>query len=236
MAKLPSQKDLEKLPLRAIVAYAARNARRVQPLFQEASGIKDHNFYSLCLNANIRFTLRWVNGESVNVNNLTDSVFITSTAADAAIASGTEAAGFAANTANFASGYIIDADGIKSKAVFNACFSVECANSAAYNAGDYAKTPIFSFTSRTEKFVAIVTRTARFVIEYVDNIITSNRPAINDYQKLLSMNLSEEDAIDASENGPLGPYWPKGKEPDWYKELYPKMQALLDEPDEEIWE
>jgi hypothetical protein len=39
--KLPTKEDLMKLPLRAIVAFAARSARRVQPLYDSAVDIPD---------------------------------------------------------------------------------------------------------------------------------------------------------------------------------------------------
>lgn len=40
-ATLPTRDELKKLPLRAVVAYATRCARRVQTLFRQAEGIPD---------------------------------------------------------------------------------------------------------------------------------------------------------------------------------------------------
>jgi hypothetical protein len=42
--QLPSWQDLCQLPLRAIVAYAVRHARRVQPLLQTGGGLHDSQF------------------------------------------------------------------------------------------------------------------------------------------------------------------------------------------------
>jgi hypothetical protein len=42
--RLPSWQDLCQLPLRAIVAYAVRHARRVQPLLKSTGGLQDSQF------------------------------------------------------------------------------------------------------------------------------------------------------------------------------------------------
>jgi hypothetical protein len=179
---LPSKKELEKLPTRAVVAYAVRNARRVQPLFQKASEIENHKKQTRLIHKAITLSQRWVNGENISSEDLAIAKGIVYHTTDSTAYFATASASASSHTAAYAYAY-------------------EAANSACN------------------------------VIKPDGSI---NVTAANtDFQKLVSLNLSNDDGIDASENGPLGPYWPDGKEPDWYKELYPKMRALLDEPDEE---
>jgi hypothetical protein len=197
MAELPSEEDLKKLPLRAIVAYAARAGRRVQPIYQEASRIKDHKRLSQHLDKTLTASLLWANSESETIESYSHD---------------------AAYAGNMAKEYSDDAAAVG--------MTVYSASSATFNAMMATGTDDSEFTT----YVADCAHGAAFDASFIGvcGIVAANA----DYQKLLSMNLSEDDTIDASENGPLGPYWPEELEPYRYKKLYPKMRALLDDDDE----
>ncbi len=179
---LPSKKELEKLSTRAVVAYAVRNARRVQPLFQKNAEIENLQKQTRLIHKAITLSQRWVNGENVSSEDLTIAKGIVYHTTDSTAYFATASASASSHTAAYAYAY-------------------EAANAA----------------SNVIKPDGSINVTA----------------AIADFQKLVALNLSNEDGIDSSENGPLGPYWPKELEPDWYRELYPQMRALLDEQVEE---
>ena len=179
---LPSKKELEELPTRAVVAYAVRNARRVQPLFQENSEIENHKKQTRLINKAITLSQHWVNGENVSSEDLAIAKGIVYHTTDSTAYFATASASASSHTAAYAYAY---------EAANAACNVIKPAGSI--------------------------------------NVTAANA----DFQKLVSLNLTDDDSIDASENGPLGPYWPEELVPDWYKELYPQMRALLDEQVEE---
>jgi hypothetical protein len=263
MTELPKDVELQKIPLRGIAAYAFRCAKRVQPLFRKHHLKLDRNiktnkyflvenvvrffktrnivepfsletlvedkyeYYLSSINKAIILTKCWSNGIKVNKQDLfyaADSCYDIINHANplapecrpgcTADLYATQAAYTAAWAAEYIENANYDTDAIFSSAE-NSILSSSC---AAFLADNYYKNedtgPIFvsAYDPYTSSSAAI--------------------SAIIDYQKLLRLNLDKYEPIDASENGPLGPYWPDG-EPDWYKELYPQMRALLDEPLEE---
>ncbi len=234
MYEIPSEGKLEKLYIPALIGYAARSALRVLPLYQKAKGLKDHQKYfqfletavALLINKSttagltekeqeaVEYATKHANGyvrqseSSEKFNGNYENVTNLKTAEYAA-----SAAYWAACTADISSlkssvpDHLVDCPDMSLDEYYYQC--------ALYSNGVFAN---FAY------------KTAEFAYKADTN---SAAGANNDYQTLLSMNLLNNDTIDLTENGPLGPYWPEGLEPNWYKELYPKMRALLDEPLEE---
>ncbi len=167
MTELPTKEELKELPVKALVTYAVRNARRVQPLFQNQTSANESLKQTRLIQAALTQAENWAKGENVKSEDLAT------------------AKGFVYHTPDV-----------------TAYFATACANASspiaacayAYEASNAACDAIKS----EESF----------------NIAA----AYKDFQKLISMNLTADDTIDASPDGPLGGYWPDG-EPGWYKEL-----------------
>ena len=167
MTELPTKEELKNLSKKALVAYAVRNALRVQPLFQENAAKEDFQKPAGWINASITLAQLWANGENIPPEDLKKIKNLVYQTTDAT-------AYFAAATAN-----------------------------ASTHAAAYA----YAFEAA---------QSAGTALGEESHLITS--ASISDFQKLLDLNLSESDSIDASETGTLGPLWPNGK-PMRYLEL-----------------
>jgi hypothetical protein len=196
---------LKELPLRAVVAFAARCARRVQPLtssspwsrrdavdraLQGAEGFALGGGYRATERATL---LDAADRADDDYADTTDRAVLAAThAADAAIHAA-DAADRAANAdaTDRAASFAADADALATRAAgfaANAALAAYDAALAAYDA---------------------------------------------DLDRLAALNLGQPgtlgSAIDPSEEGPLGPLWPNGA-PDWY--LNPTKPGMEDQPEE----
>jgi hypothetical protein len=223
MAELPTKEYLKQLPLKAIVAYAVRNARRVQPLYQRASVIEDHQKHSQSIDKALTVAERWAKGDEISSDERVDAKNDTVTAygtyfyycnrTPTEIERNLE---MTRQTNERASGYYAANTAINTLLIVareNSDYAICNANNAAI----YAAVAANAVKSDDN---------ANYVKSTYDLFTAQAIQA--DYDKLLSLKLTEDDTIDASEDGPLGPYWPDG-EPDWYQKYYPEMRSLLDE-------
>jgi len=135
---LPSREDLAKLSPRAIVAYAARCARRVEPVYLAAMGHRED--LVAAVDSAIRQAERFAAGDAAAVQ---DSVADTAddaarTAHATAIADAADAAARAAHAAARAAHAAVDAAHETSRAAHAAAFAASFAAFAAADAADAA--------------------------------------------------------------------------------------------------
>jgi hypothetical protein len=159
MAELPSQEDLKKLPIRSIVAYTVRNARRVQPLFLEAIEIDNYKEHLPSVDKALTLSMLWTNGENVSSEDLNAARIAATTAAKAARTSTTSA--------------------------FTAASITTSAVAAAKNAAACDR------VSRAAIFARHGVRVATTIVAQAESA------AIIDFQKLVALNLTNEDGVDA---------------------------------------
>ena len=195
MADLPTEEDLRQLPLRSIVAYAARCARRVQPLFQSeklehvetvnraiqvadafAAGLGspaggDYAAFHLALGA----ALEAAEGD--------DAALAAADALDAALKAAER------NDAAHASG----ATHAARQAALNAVHAVHAARDALHAPRDVARA-----AARAD----------------FQTLLALSRERRQQFPEL-------GDPVDVSESGPLGPLWPDGPPEGWPQDAPP---------------
>lgn len=188
--KLPTEDDLKKLPLGAIVAYAVRCARRVQPLYGCAAHVAELPKHEASIEGTISLAEKFCLNHEVK-----DAAYGTAyPAMDAADSAAAKAAAKAAAAAARAAGYAFHlpknavydqplyAGRVATEAVDGAKAAARAAGHAAGGAGAFAAAAQADF----------------------DRLLQLKSGS---YPKL-------GQPIDPTENGPLGPLWPAG-EPDW---------------------
>jgi hypothetical protein len=186
MVKIPSKEELKQIPLRALVAYAARCARRLHFLFD--ARIVDPE-YRANVEQPIQIAERFARGDV--------------DCGDAAWQSAM-AAGDAAIAAARANG---DGD---LEAVANASLKAARTALAALEADLAGKTEHSGYADAIETVVALGSAQAAWAAVAV--WATAVAAAWADYEKLLDLNLGAfpelGQPIDPSESGHLGPLWP----------------------------
>lgn len=185
MAEIAFVRDLSQLPAHAIVAYAARCARRVQPLFARAGVSKELTGVERA----IEVAERIATGHVLSVE---DTAAAERAEAAAAATEGNPAAHQAARAACFAARAACAADqapyaaasfaGDAERAAHAAARAAQTDPSAAADAAHYA-----DYAARTD----------------YERLVLLNRGAP-----------PQGRALHCSEDGPLGPLWPEGK-PSW---------------------
>ena len=192
--ELPTTEDLQKLPLEAIVAYAARCARRVQPLYGRAAGMAEFPKHEAAVEWAIllaeRFCLTHVVGAPAY-----DAAYHARTAAHAADAKdAARAAAGAARAAAYA--FDLPKSAVYDRAIYASRVAAEAADAAQAAARAAARA----------SHQAGVFETA----------------AKTDFECLLQLNPVNPGAssksgqpIDPAANGPLVPLWPDGP-PEWF--------------------
>jgi hypothetical protein len=198
---LPTEEELKRLPLRAFVAYSARCARRLQPLFGCLRNTADFAEHEAAIEAAISIAEKFCRGEVGYASFAAD---------DAALAIALDAAR-AANQAYAAACAAAHAATINANiAASSAAFAVDSVAYASVLAAVLAASADISDIT-----AAYIARAAAF---YTVDSADSNA-ARSDFDALLSMNLGElpefGPPIDPSEDGPLGPLWPDGV-PEWF--------------------
>lgn len=124
---LPTSDDLKKLPLRAIVAYAVRCARRVQPMFRLANAMPDFLKQDWAVERAISVAERFCLDNDLSCDSQTDSARVATAAVTAANA---------AEYAAYALGYAAHAPGrVNAFAAAKAAHAARAAAQAAAYAG-----------------------------------------------------------------------------------------------------
>ena len=207
--KLPTIDDLKNLPLGAIVAYAVRCARRVQPLYGRAAGVPNFEQHEAAVERAISIAEDFCLSHDVSVSAYAAAYG----ARDAADAAEAKDAAKAAAAAARAAAYAFD---VPKSAVYDhvlyasrvAAEAVDAAKAAARAAAQPASATTAAACSPDEDESD----------ENDDEDATQDAAARADYDRLLKLNPGAfpklGQPIDATENGPLGPLWPAG-EPDW---------------------
>ncbi len=186
MAEIASIIDLSRLPPHAVVAYAARCARRVQPLFARARALESQ---VASVQRAIETAERIATGHLLSAE---DTAVADAAEAAAVAAAGTAAAHHAARAACYAARAACAADqapyaavsfgGDAARAALAAAMAAQGDPSAAADARHYA-----DYAARTD----------------YERLVLLNRGAPP--QGL---------PLHCSEDGPLGPLWPEGR-PSW---------------------
>ncbi len=184
--------DLRRLPFRAVAAFSARCARRVQPLFRLSPGHPDESFYRLVIETAIRLAEDYAAGAAVDP-------------------------GDAAETASVADQCALDSDGVDHLAGAIAHISC-CASKVAFSAasGDLAYAPDTSEVAAEVASIAAeaYSSAARAAAGAGGDewLATALLAACRDIETLHTLGLGNPgthgQAIDPSEDGPLGPLWP----------------------------
>lgn len=183
---LPTEDDLKRLPLLAIVAYAVRCARRALPVVDAVPSFATHG---AAVKQAIFFVERFCAGEDLNV------------APDAGERAATAAGRAAAVAQSFAGG----------PALALAAGAAQAAAQAAAAVEDSWADPASAVRAvRAATYAA--GRAGRAVAP--DRSAAVNAAARADYDRLLGLNPGTYpelgQPIDPTENGPLGPLWPEG--------------------------
>ena len=193
-ALLPTVDELKTLTLRAMVAYAVRCARRVQPLYWQVREVTHREKHEAAIETASTIAERFCRGEPI----------VAAAAADAARAA--EAAADAADTAE-AAAEAAEAAAEAARAVRAAADDARAADARAADAARAARAAFASATASTTAATAKAVGKAAVAA------------ARADYYRLVSLNLEGYPdlgpPIDPTENGPLGPLWSAGP-PAWF--------------------
>ena len=182
---LPTEDDLKKLPLLAIVAYAVRCARRTQPVVDTIPNFTTHG---AAVEQAISLAERFCVGKDLN-----DAPDAAERAADAAGRAATLARSFAGGSA-----------------VALAAGAAQAAAQAAAAVEDFWTQP--DSADRVAQAATYAAGRAGRAVS-ADRYAAVSAAARADYDGLLSLNLGTYpelgQPIDPTENGPLGPLWPE---------------------------
>lgn len=209
---LPTEEELAKLPLRAIVVYAVRCARRVMPLYRLFDLVphEDRVRHS-------RAVLTAISSADCRIDCL------------AAAHSAAEAMSVAFSVNSVTAAYAADA----AYAAADAAYAAE--DAASY----YRETDAIHAVAKSA-FTASVSaaRAASAILEaqlpeksgdFLDAHATIVNHSIADFNAIRRLDVKTiETAFDSSESGPLGPLWPN-EPPDWYFPYLREFEALVAE-------
>lgn len=206
-ATLPTADELKTLPLRAMVAYAVRSARRVQPLYGLAKEIPHHEKHMAAIEIALTLSEQFCRGEPIAV----------AYAARAAYAAA-DAAGYAARAAQT----IVAA----AKAAYAADDAARTVYAAAYFS-DQRRSSVHAI--RVAAAYATATAAAGRVACVAANAVDDARLAARaDYECLRALHPEPTPCLgtplDPADRGPLGALWPSGP-PEWFTRLRPPSTA-----------
>jgi hypothetical protein len=195
-----TEEDLKRLPLRAIVAFAARCARRVRPLYRlptDDPGAAEHEH---AVERVLKMAESFAAGERSVVAESND------TRAAAARAAGAAGAKY----------LVLDDPSVGATTLTAAALaaaSAEAASASAEAAAD--RIPATALEAADRAADAALSAAARAT----DELTTIRTAVAADYERLIQLRLGNHpdlgDPVDPSESGPLGPLWPDG-EPEWF--------------------
>ena len=207
---IPTEDDLRKLPLRALVAYAARCARRVQSIFILPSS--NHNFErdAVAVANAILSAEEYARGKDVNCMEAYAAATAAATSAQSAkdVPTGFQALNAANSAAEAAySVYAAASDLSSNNAIATKAFMIASEKLNLEKALTIVRAEAtVNFAARSSAFAANATQSSIALIR-------------TDYNNLLKLSLGTLPdmgiLIDPSEDGPLGVLWPNGT-PKWY--------------------
>jgi hypothetical protein len=177
---LPTEDDLKKLPLLAIVAYAVRCARRALPIVDTVPSFATHG---AAVKQAISFVERFCVGEDLNV------------APDAAERAADAAGRAAAVAQSFAGGSVLALAAGAAQAAAQAAAAVEDSWADPNSADRVVRVATYA-ASRASRAVPAVSAAAK--ADY-DRLLSWNQGTYSDLGQ----------PIDPTETGPLGPLWPE---------------------------
>jgi hypothetical protein len=228
------QTELRKLPLTAIVAFAARCARRVQPIYWLPPGTPDRTMMTGAVDRAISLAEQFARERWASA---ADSAMPLAASAAASIAAheadhhqaypARGAACAAAQSASLAGGAARQA----AKAIRDAPVASKFAKYSRPHAADnpvadsdFVVDSAADASAYADDAAAFVANAGEIASENAStdvDVAPTTHAAQHDRMRLLSLQLgaplSLGDPIDAREAGPLGPLWPSGA-PDWYVE------------------
>lgn len=208
---LPTEDELAQLPVRAIVAYAARCARRVQPLYNlNLTGMMpDEELKKHCLSIDRAVTLaeRWARNEPVSFDDFED------------IAEDVRAAGQSADVALAALGATIPATPSGPGAVAFTAFTAAGAAFAAFTAAAAAKSG--TIVGKAADIYAAAYANAA----YANAAYAASSGARRDFDILRAHRFKLDAPVDASESGVCGELWIDGP-PEWYTQGLEQLRKL----------
>lgn len=219
----PNEDELRKLPLRALSAFAARCAKRVQSIFILPSNNPNIERDNIAIANAILAAEDYATGRDIKITDAFPAAVAALTAAQSAkeIDTGFQAFNAASSAAEAAfSVYAAVSDLSSNNMIVATAFNLLRDEITIKNAMDIAK------AGHTANFSA---RSALFAANATPSSITH---MVNDYRKLLSLNLGKffeiGVPIDPSETGPLGVLWPNGA-PKWFAvdENHPFYDEIL---------
>lgn len=188
--ELPTRDELMKLPLGAIVAYAVRCARRVQPLYGRAAGVAELPKHEAAVAGAISLAEEFCLSHVVSA--AYDAAYHARTAADTADAKDAARAAAAAARA--------------------AAYAFDLPKSAVYDRSVYASRVAAEAADGAEA-------AARAAAHASDGAGAAEAAARADFDRLLNLNQGTYPKLgqpfDPTENGPLGPLWPE-EPPKWF--------------------
>ena len=208
-AILPSADDLKVLRSPGVVAYSVRCARRVLPLYSQATGIPCYRKHKRAIEEVLTLAEQYCRGRPTGLFPVADVA--RATGVTERIRSAWEAAGCAADVAQ-----VIGSAGLA--AAFPAWYFFSpawyVASSTWYVASaTFGKTVAPDAGNKAAQAAMNAAALALAEPAFVD-------AAQADYTGLLWLNLeygaSQQAGTNPAENGPLGPLWPK-RPPDWFK-------------------
>jgi hypothetical protein len=215
------ERELKKFPPRAIVAFAARCARRVQPLF---SALSDRDIEAVDRAIAIAELCA---SEASTGREEADSAVAAATAADAAAnrdANTFYAAGDIADTTNAAYNVFAAASTAANVSADAARAAADAARAAA--AADVADVAYAAASSAYAAAGAAAAAAAVYAAAAAANDVWLAISA--DLQRLAALSPNEPKnrsfVVDPNPFGPLGPLWSEG-EPEWFRQFKAKAEA-----------
>ncbi len=206
-----TEENLRELPRRAMVALAARCARRVQPLYELPAGLPERQKHVEAIENAIQVAELFAKGTVPAA---------TWAPADAA----QRPACVADANAAFSAATNLEVAATAAAAIFQTVF-------AAWAAGTANESEAVSRTLAAIQTAETTDTRAAFALggnALLPSAIVVRAAACTDLQKLLNLNLGKfpnlGSAIDPGENGPLGPLWPE-RQPDWYQHALDRSKA-----------
>lgn len=194
--ELPTTDDLKKLPLGAIVAYAARCARRVQPLYGCAAGAAESRKHEAAVEGAISVAENFCLSHDVSAPAY-GAAYAARDAADTTVAKdAARAAAAAARAAAYA--FDLPKCAVYDRPVYTSRVAAEAGDAAeaAARAAEHASGS-----------AAPVEAAARADFDRLSKLNQGSYPELGQ-------------PIDATKNGPLGPLWAEGP-PEWFAIVTP---------------
>lgn len=207
MSHLPSEAQLAELPVWAIIGYALRCARRVQPLFDLPESFPERMLNLRHVESILSLVEEHARCETVRADLFAAAASAYAAANPLPFANPPPSAAYAYAAARAAAAAYAAAT-----AHAAADFAASDASAAATNAGKMAAAAAANPFAAAAAYAAAYSAAAAAAASSAEIAATA---AAADYQHLLQLNLPANSHLDPTESGPLGPLWP-AEPPDWY--------------------